>query len=339
MRKLRYAIVVVLCCALLFASPARSADGDEEPPTLEYILEQFAAQINSQQAQIVDLQMQIIMLQTALTPAAPDETLLEQQISQARSTETYIFQVEYNNVLLLIENGKLLQLQSELLDKQISVEKVKLQLGETTQNALDVLLAQKSGVEQQIMINGESVKLKKEYIKTKADISGFLFIADYEISAAAPPLYDKTLNQLRAALIGSNTTLYMYDEQISAKFDQILSMSGADNSVISAAQTELEQITAQRELYAQQLAWAAIDKYAAYSDALTQYNAAAALRPALQERLTQLDAAFASGEISELDLLSQQFSIEQELYKVNAASITLSSAVVELELLEQGIVT
>jgi hypothetical protein len=72
---------------------------------------------------------------------------------------------------------------------------------------------------------------------------------------------------------------------------------------------------------------------------LARYKTYEELRPVLSERLALLDETYAAGEISELELAGRRFSIYEELYNEDEATVALFAAVAELDLTAIGIVT
>jgi hypothetical protein len=374
MRKPGYFAVFALCCAMLLSTPAFMAGGndgsedagvsasaetdtpveapedeDEYPPgevppedgmTLEEILIGFANGIESLQLQVNYLQTQLSALQASLTSSDADSTLADRQVTQSRETEKYMFQIEYNAVCLMSRKGELLGRQRALLDKQIAVEKVRRSLGEATQDSVDALITRKDETERQIALNLDTMHLKMGNIRTRSDEKGYEFIQDYTLPRNVHE-FTMSSDNLSKALLRNNATLYSYGLQISQRGDMLADleeMTGVDDETRRSIDDSIRQMNAQRQLYENQLTWTALDRYAAYTEALAQHKAYKELKPELDGQLVLIDELYAAGEISELEKLSRQFEIYEELYNADAAAVTLQNAVCELNLLAEGVV-
>jgi hypothetical protein len=374
MRKLGYLTVLAICCALLLSTSAFGAEGsepedgetsaetgedvsdelpedgeiggdvsDELPEdgvTLEQILIGFATDIESLQLQNNYLQTQLSALQASLTSSDADSTLVDRQVTQSRETEKYMFQIEYNTVCLMSRRGELLGRQRALLDKRIEVEKVRRSLGEATQDSVDALMLKRDETGRQITLNLDTMHLKMSNIRTRADEIGYEFIQDYTLPRNVPE-FIMSSDALNKALLKNNATLYSYGLQISQRGDMLADleeMVGLDDETRQSIDDSIRQMNAQRRLYENQLTWTALSKYAAYTESLAQHSAYKSLKPELNEQLQLTDELYAAGEISELEKMSRQYEIYEELYSADAAAVSLHNAVCELKLLADGVV-
>jgi hypothetical protein len=355
MKKLKYILAVIICCAVVFAlSPGGFVSGEDQdaelpgqaPPGEEMPLEELLAamvtQIDALTDQVNALTLQLTAIQGALSPSGYDGELLSRQLTQSRETEIYMFRTEYMSVCLARRSGELMTRRRDLLEKQLAVEKVKLSLGESTRESADALVSQKTNVERQITLNYETWSMKKKYLDTKQGGRGYEFIQNYTIPSELPAPTVTSADELKSALLDKNATLYSYGSQIETLNDSLDEMRltpGAAYEAADSIRSELSNLNAQYALYEKQLSWAALGKYAAYEDALARYRTYEELRPVLSERLALLDETYAAGEISELERASRQFSIYEELYSADEATVALLVAVAELDIMAKGIVT
>lgn len=343
MRKLKHILAFALCCALAVGAYAFGAgdtppSAQEEEAALGEILIEMANQISSLQTRAYALEARLGALQNSLSQAETDGGLIDAQIAQSRGTEKYLFRTEYNAAALLMEKGGLLARQLKLLDKRIAVERVKAEFGEAAPGSLEALAAQREGISLQIASNRKAWELKKKLIDTKQGEKGYEFIGDYTIPETIPE-FTMTPEKLRDALKEKNVSLRSYDNQLKSLNDALEEIEGAYGYTYDthSIEAEIRGLGAQRELYERQLEWTALGKYAAYTDALAVYGAHSARRPLLREQLGQIEAMRSAGELSELECLSRELSIYEELYNADSAAAALDSAVRELEFLADGI--
>lgn len=343
MRLLKIVLVSALCCVLLFSAAALGADEAPEPPpdgdmTLEEALLTLVNQINALQTRVYTLEAQLGALQGSLSPAETDDELLDLQITQSRETEKYLFLTEYYAAALMMKQGSLYARRLSVTDKQIVVEKVKAELGESAPGNVETLIAQRESLSRQSESNRKSWELKKLLLDTKYGERGYEFIGNYDIPE--PSEFTMSPDKLQDALLQKNATLRSYDNQLDALNDTLEEMRNAYGFAYDAysIESEIRTLSAQRELYERQLRWTALGKYAAYTDALAAFGAHSARRPLLDEQLARMRELYAAGELSELEYMSRELSVYEELYEADAAAVALTRSARELSLLSEGVV-
>ena len=326
MRRLRVFLAATLCLSIIMTLGI-SSKADDGVPTLDDIINAMVNQINELTAQVNILTEQLSIMQSGLSAGRTNPQIVEQQINEAAVSEKHVVRVEYGYACLLQKKIELTEYELSLADKRIEVENVKLSLGETTQSRVDVLAALRLGLEQSLEASREMLKSRKAYIAFYEKTFGYGFIEDYNIPNTADARFDFSLSELQRLLIGNNVALQQYNEQISS----IYSTTDVDGLAI-------EQINTQKALYEDQLCRHAADRYSAYLNALARYKTSIAMRPVLESQLIYLDDLYSVGEISELELLEQRYSIHEELYNASDATMALMLIVEELTVMTKGVV-
>jgi hypothetical protein len=362
MRKLKFIITIILIVVLMLSSPSSayaevSDNGDmgdmggeglgSEPPpegmTLDELLMAMIEHINSLQLQVNDLSAVIIALLDELNKASTidyDEDAIERQIAQVVITERFIYQTEYNRGILLRRNGAFLAQQRDLLITQITVERVRLALGETTQESLDSLIRQLAGIEGEIKHNHDSWLVVSAFVNIRADRRNYEFIQRYQIPEALP-LFSHSSARLASDLIANNATLNANMSQqtrLQERLDELRNGSDEERDSTTALELEIEHLSVSISLFEQQLRIAALSKYNSYTEALARYEIYLAQRPALDTRLELLERLLEAGELSRLEYMNLRFAVYEELYRADVAAITLMNLVAELEFMSLGIV-
>ncbi|MCL2249773.1 MAG: TolC family protein [Oscillospiraceae bacterium] len=125
-----------------------------------------------------------------------DETFLEQsvneetpaiQLGQVDVSERFMFQIEYYNVVALRLQKELLRRNIALAQRQLEVEHVRFNLGETTQSNVDLANVQLQAFVAQLELVYESFSLRAEIVDRKRGLPGFEFIGDYSLPNISTP--------------------------------------------------------------------------------------------------------------------------------------------------------
>jgi hypothetical protein len=274
---------------------------------------------------ISELEAQLMALWSIIS-AQPevDHWAIDRQIAEAAELERYMFQIKYYSVCLTIANNNLLNRQRTLTERQLRLERVRLELGFSTQRDVNDINAAFNSINRQIEHNNEIVRISREHINTRRSTSGYGFIGNFGIPAPASP-NARSAEELRRGLVNNNTSLFVLERQINQLNRQ------------NVPWAEVRLLQEQRELLVRQLEMVAINSWSAYLDARTQHDLAVALRPLLESRLNLIDEMFRLGEISEVERMEQRFSAYEELHRLDITAIMLVIAVAELDFMMKGI--
>ena len=353
-RKLRSAaiVAVVLLCGLMM-SIAQGVYGEQgladlvgrfkRPVSVAPLEAQFSvyeAQQIGLDNQSRDLLRQSVVLDGQINALASQKSLIPLKIQQEELLAEFQLQGEYYNVCLLIQNGNLLDQQSNLLDKQIQVEETKLTLGETTQNAVDLLHASREAVLQSCIANQTQINHCKAAIELKIDTSG-AYSPDFMIPEFIHESNTMSVTDLQNQLVSNNVSLMEHEEAVSNQVilrDSLKNIGGDNDSYYLEAAAQYDLLIANRETYRSQLLLLVNSKYNEYIAAEAQYTAMIAIRSPLMDQLNILDTMYAQGEISELECLSAKYEVQKNLLEINVAIISKANLLSEIDLLANGVV-
>jgi len=244
-----------------------------------------------------------------------DRAAIDRQIQEAADLERYMLRLEYYNVCAIIANTDLLRRQLTLAERQLELEQVRLRLGFSTQNNVDALSSYLNSLRRQIELDDEIAQIKRRGVSS---------IGNFEIPTPTAPRA-RTVDELRSALIGNNSALFVMERQINQ-----MNRQGVSNAEIRLMRTQMD-------LLVRQLQMAATNAWTAYLAAKAQYDIAQASRSALNARLLLLDELFSIGEISAVARLEQRYAVYEELHGADMTAIALAVAVVELDFMMIGI--
>ena len=353
-RKLRSAtiVVAVLLCGFMM-SIAQGVYGEQglmdlvsrlkTPVSVAPLEAQFSvyeAQQTGLDNQSRDLLRQSAVLDGQIKALASQKSLIPLKIQQEELLAEFQLQGEYYNVCLLMQNGYLLDQQSNLLNKQIQVEETKLALGETTQNAVDLLHASREALLQSRIANQAQISYSKASIELKIDTSG-TYSPDFIIPEFINESNTMSVADLQNHLVLNNVSMMEHDEAVSNQIilrDSLKSIGGENDSYYLEAAAQYDLLIANREAYRSQLLLQVSSKYNEYIAAEAQYAAMIASRSALMDQLSILDTMYTQGEISELECLSAKYEVHKNLLEINVAIISKANLSSEMDLLANGIV-
>jgi len=284
----------------------------------EKALEELENRIRGLEAQLLAM--------WSLLSAQPetDYASINRQSIAAAELERYMFHMKYYGVCLAIARNDLLNRQRSLTERQLVVERVRLDLGFSTLNNVNALDATLNSLRRQIELNDETAQITRQHINTRRGETGYTFIRNFELPVPSSPNV-RSADELRAGLINNNASLFVLNSQI----DQL------SNQNVSWA--ELRLLHEQRDLLIRQLEMAAINSWTSYLNARAQYDIAIAVRPMLTTRLNLVDEMYRLGEISTVDMMGQRFSVYEELHREDMAAVALAIAVAELDYMMRGI--
>jgi outer membrane protein TolC len=300
----------------------------------------YDAQQEELNVQRSDLSRQIAVLDSQSGSLSFQRDAITAQIEQERMLAEYQLQIQYYNVCLLIENGLLLDRQTAMLDKSLQVEQTKLALGETTQNAVDVLQAAKTAATQTSIANRSQIEYGKAAINLMIDAGG-VTDSSFVIPESIDEKSDLDIDTLQNRLVNNN---YSVKEQNNAVANQLAlsealrAIGGQNDPYYLEAAAQASLLSAKAEAYKSQLLAYAGVKYSEYVAAEAQYSAMVAGRSALLDQLGILDALFSHGEISELEHLSGRYDVQKSLVEIKTAIVAKANSLSELDLLANGIV-
>jgi hypothetical protein len=163
----------------------------------------------------------------------------------------------------------------------------------------------------------------------------------YEIPVGADGKPAQSLDVLVGELYKNNSALKEYDASIKSLSELVDSLgrtAGKSDTTYKLRSAELDYTTAQRNEYMDGLASFAAGKYGEFYSVELQYVSAVADRRALEKNLELLHIYYDSGEISELEFLTQQVKLYQSLTDMRAAIIAKANILAEIGLLAGGIV-
>jgi hypothetical protein len=270
-----------------------------------------------------------------------DISQYSQKQSQQKLTQEYQFQVNYYNVCLSMQQLQLNQSQLNLVNEQIIVEEEKLKQGTSTQLNVDQLSLNKQKILDQISTLNNTISLDQDVLKTELNqplniqFSPSFIIPDtvdnsntYTLLTLTQACENDNLNLLEDnAFIGFYGTLAT---SLSACVDQ--SDPSYCNAVAEKSNTQI-----QADILRQQIDISAEQQYDEFSECLAAYNTSNQEKNVLNEKKLVLNAQYTSGSISELDYLTDNFSILQQLNAELSDTVNLINARTCIVLVQNGI--
>ena len=314
------------------------AESDDDL-SIEELIAAMMEEIESLHEQVADLQFYVsLLLDSVFTAPTVDLDAISRQITQTAVTERFMLRIEYYNACLILINTDLLNRQLELTEQRLEVERVRLSLGESTQNNVDVLNAHVNGLRRRIESNNQIFNSQRRLIETRRGIFGYEFIRNFEVPSPGLPVA-RSAAALQSGLIANNASLHAMTNQLNQQNETLneLLAAGADEEIIRAVRAEIQGLNAQRTAFIRQLELSATAGWSAYISARTQHEQAEAMRPMLNRQLALTNELFALGEISALERMSRRYAVYEELHAANMARITLAMAVAELNVMMEGV--
>lgn len=327
--KIKKRFTALLLCAFIIITsvmPVTAAEPDDSDNGDYCVFELLETRISELETQLAALWAFLASFEDSGTGLTWEEReIMERHIKQAEDLERYMFRLMYYDVCLSILNNDLLLHQRSLLERQIEVERVRLQVGFSTQRNVNALTTQLSTLNRQIILNNDTIQEKRDFINTKRGQSGYGFIDNFVITV--PPVPNaRNANELRTALIRNNVTLLDLTNQISN-----LRRHNATN-------LEIRTLTTQRDLLESQLRMSATSSWTAYLGIKAQYDIAVTTRLQLEADLILIENMFRLGFISDIDRRTQRYAIYEALHMEDVALIALAVAVAELDYMMIGVV-
>ncbi|MDR2360798.1 MAG: hypothetical protein LBD85_05925 [Oscillospiraceae bacterium] len=263
--------------------------------------------------------------------------LVPMKLAETKALAEYELQTRYYSVFLLTKQNELLNAQLELLTAQIRVENTKLTYGDSTQSDVDALMVREIAVRRAVEANAEAAEAIKGIITEKtatsaADINTTLEITSAELA------YIPQLDYLQQQLVNENASAVEYRLTVRNKrrlIGYIDDSPARTDAMADSAEAEYNLAVAQEELYCAGLRQSAVDVYVRYLSAKAAYSPET--YALMANRLAAAQSAYQHGEISELELLSQQASIREQLYTYYENAAAFRNAITELQMAEQGV--
>ncbi|MCL1844495.1 MAG: TolC family protein [Defluviitaleaceae bacterium] len=295
-----------------FATPVTAQETPSDTIEFEIRIATLEAMLESLMAQL-----------TAIPAPAAGHAAVSVQRQETEQLERLMFRFQYYGVCFAIAQNEFLAHHQALTERQLALEKIRLELGFTTQNNLDDLTAVFNNLESQIELNHETIETQREHVNTRRGRQGYEFIRDFAIPTPGSASVNSA-DELRRHLTQSNATLTVLNSALNQA-----------RGHINWDETDLME--EQRDLLLRQLELAAITAWNNYQSARTQHDLAVSEAPLLETRLNLIDDMYELGEISTIDKMASRFAIYAEQHAADAAAITLSMAIAEIEFMRRGI--
>ena len=287
------------------------------------------------------LNRQSVAFENQIRGTDDQKSIIRDKIENAKETSTYALQVFYYNACLEHENIMLLKRRLELFELQIEIESTKMSLGipDTTQFNIDSLIRTRNAAERQLEVSKLQADLLEEGIidlLTVAEVN-----IDYIIPDSVSENHEYSLKDLTLSLIRNSTVLSEYNAQIKAQrslTDSLIRVTGANDTLYRLRLAELNYMIAQRNEYSDSLGKYAASKYNALLAIESIYAAATSAHQTAGARMAFYLILYEAGEISGLELLSEQLSLQQSQLEAKSAIVNRINSHAEIELLARGIV-
>jgi uncharacterized coiled-coil DUF342 family protein len=309
----------------------------------DYVAEQIGdvpEQRDEYQLQIGSLNKQRAALKNQIDSVSGRKAAIGHKINKERMTAEYRLQIAYYNVCSSRGSAALLELQLAVLDKQIAVETVKLGLGvpDATQNAIDALEGSRGAARGQLDAANAQTELYERGVAKLLRVQPASIV--YEMPAGADGRPTRTLDMLINRLYANNSTLIEYSADIKSLTELVADLektAGKSDTTYKLRCAELDYAVIQRDEYRDSLASFAAGRYGEFYAAELQYASAMAQRRVSEKDLELLRRYYDSGEISELEFLTQQAKLCRSLSDAQAAIVAKANILSEIELLAGGV--
>jgi len=285
---------------------------------------------------------QTILYQNQLDRLNFDRTQYTKKKEQQQMAEKYKLQVDYYNVCLSIKQFSLAQSELEVLNKQISVEQEKLKIGKSTQLTVDDLNSRKRIVQDKITSINQSVDSGKNALRSRLNettdaqfdpsfsIPSVVDGSDiYSLSALRKKCEDNHLGLLKTnAYIGFHSTL----------ISNLASCVGENDLSYRSALSEKSKLQADANVLKQSIDSGVEKRYNAFKQSIVSYLTFQERYNVLNKQMVVLKAKYDNGDISELQYLSDRFTILNELNNGYNTIVAKINAKTVVNLIENGII-
>ncbi|HOV27128.1 MAG TPA: TolC family protein [Pseudobacteroides sp.] len=308
---------------------------DSEQQVLESRYNEVLKQYNESRKQTVLIQNQIDRLNF-------DRNQYQKKKEQHQLVEKYQLQVEYYNVCLFIKQLSLAQNELEVVNKQISVEREKLNQGDSTQLAVDELNSRKRIIQDKISGLNQNIEVGKNALKSRLnETSGIQFDPSFTIPSVVEGTDTYSLSELQKKckdnnidLLQMNAYLGFYNTLIS----NLKAIVGENDSAYFSAISERVKLQADANIMRTEIDNYVEHQYSIFKQSLSAYTTAQERKDILNRQLDLLKTKYENGDISELQYLSDRYLILKELYDGYSAIIGKINEKTLMSLIEAGIV-
>ncbi|WP_163193612.1 TolC family protein [Clostridium thermarum] len=265
----------------------------------------------------------------------------QKKLKQQKLVEKYQLQVQYYNICLLMKQLNLAKSELELINKQIEVEEEKLNQGLSTQLAVDDLKSRKKLASDNITSITNAIELGKSEMKVKLNENkDVVFDPNFVIPTDVQGEDTYNLSTLTSKCKENNLQLAEINANIafqSVLVNSIKSYVGDGDSSYIAVNTELSNLLLNKETVDKELSLYVEKQYNSFKNSLNNYNSMIQRKDILNRQLTVIDEQYNAGQISQLEKLTQRYSVLQELLDVDKAIVDKLNAITVMELVEEGI--
>jgi len=264
------------------------------------------------------------------------------KMEQQKLIERHKLQIEYYRVCLLIKRLELTHRELELTENQIIVEEEKLNLGDSTQFAVDDLRNRQRQVQENIVNLIDSIKQGENTLKARLnERTDVQFDPLFVIPSVVDVRVDYTLEELKTMCRNNNLSIIQLSAYIG--FDNTLISSignyvGTSDPAYSVAVSERSSLKVELELLNQQIDIYVEGQYNAFKQSHSIFDTLQERKGILNRQLDLLTAKFDVGDLSELQYLTERFLILKMMNDVYVANVELINALSVIDLIENGII-
>jgi outer membrane protein TolC len=260
---------------------------------------------------------------------------------QQQLVEKYQLQVQYYNVGLLMKQLTFTESELELINKQIEVEEEKLNQGLSTQLTVDDLKSRKKLTSDNIVNLTASIELGKSEMKAKLNENkDVVFDPNFTIPAEVQGEDTYSLATLITKCKENNLQLVETNLSIALQTglnSTIKGYIGESDSYYMALEAELSKLLLNADIINKNLSLYVEQQYNSFKNSLNHYNSMIHRKSILDRQMIVIDEQYNAGKISQLERLSQRYSVLKELLDVDKAIVDKLNAITVMGLVEQGI--
>lgn len=289
-----------------------------------------------------DARKQTALLKNQMDRLNYDNQLFPKKREQQRLLEKHRLQVNYYSVCLAQRSLEVIESELAMLAKQILVEEEKLLQGDSTQLKVDELKQKKIQAETTKAATQATIEQNKNLLRASLNATTEqAFDPAYVIpeSAEGTDSYDsaqlkKTFKDRSLSVLQLKATIGLYDPLLTSLKECV----GEADLTYGQTQSEKAKALADLQVLNQTIDAYVERSYNQYKQALANYTVQQANKGLNLSKQVVLNTKYASGDISELQYLTEQYLLKKEMYGVNAAIVDKINAQSLMVLLINGMI-
>jgi len=313
----------------------RTHENDPEALILE--MQEYISQL---QMHVVDLQNSMYLILGVISDTQISDEIALQQTEQIEVSERLMFQIEYYNISALLSSYELLKRSIVLSERELEVERVRLSLGEVTQNGVNAFVVQLATLNRQSETITEALQIRMQLVEQKRGLPGYEFIGDYTIPLTSSPRAN-SLDALTSGVKNNNISLLSFEGEIDHQNKLLAELvdNDVDVALIDAVKMEINRLTTEQGFLRTQLELSAAALWISYLEIKTEYELAEIMRPLFSARFELIETLYYLGEISTLEKLRLEQEVHGEIHRLDLKAVEFAIVVAQLNAMMEGVVS